>query len=333
MGLVVRLQPSAHGLKRVGPSNFTLAIEVSRHISLSSREQNRYSLAIEASAGGYRLLEEKLSHPPDQKLPTGLELLTATGGLLRYWDPERKKVVSPAWELDASESVLSQSPNLLTSADSFRRQIGSFAYYQVIPSGRDSAVRRPQQLTNATLPGPSGETLFSAIHTLQQKHPHRFELLEDTLRAAFPGFESLRVPAVANGMLYIDWRTTDTNNPLQVHQLSDGTIRFLWLATLLCSPDLPSLVLLDEPEVSLHPKLLELLVGLFREATRYTQLIVATHSDMLLRFLQPDEIIAAGLDEQGAAIFQRGSEMNLESWLADYTLDQIRALGALDIDG
>jgi predicted ATPase len=76
-----------------------------------------------------------------------------------------------------------------------------------------------------------------------------------------------------------------------MHQLSEGTLRFLWLATLLQSPGLTSLTLLDEPEVSFHPELLSLLADLLREASRRTQLFVATHSDSLIRFLNPDEVL------------------------------------------
>ena len=63
-----------------------------------------------------------------------------------------------------------------------------------------------------------------------------------------------------------------------MNQLSEGTLPFLWLATLLQSPGLPAITLLDEPEVSLHPELLNLLAGLMREASLRTQLIVATHA-------------------------------------------------------
>src|SRR5207249_8027271 len=127
----------------------------------------------------------------------------------------------------------------------------------------------------------------------------RFEAIEDSLRAAFPRFERLDFPPVAAGTLGLAWREHGFSKPLYAHQLSEGTLRFLWLATLLQSPGLTALTLLDEPEVSLHPELLSLLADLLREASQRTQVIVATHSDRLIRFLQPKEVVLIDQTEDG----------------------------------
>ena len=87
-----------------------------------------------------------------------------------------------------------------------------------------------------------------------------------------------------------------------MHQLSEGTLRFLWLATLLGSRDLPPIVLLDEPEVSLHPAMQNLLVELMREASARSQIIVATHSDRLVNFLRPEELLVVTNDAGQARI-------------------------------
>ena len=104
-----------------------------------------------------------------------------------------------------------------------------------------------------------------------------------------------------------------------MHQLSEGTLRFLWLATLLQSPGLTAVTMIDEPEVSLHPELLSLLADLLREASQRTQLIVATHADRLIRFLKPSEVVAIDVNEKGAAEATRAEELDLEKWLEDYT--------------
>jgi predicted ATPase len=80
--------------------------------------------------------------------------------------------------------------------------------------------------------------------------------------------------------------------------------------------------LLDEPEVSLHPELLRHLVYLMREASKHTQLIVATHSDRLIRFLKPHEVLVCDLEE-GEAKMRWGETFNLDKWLEDYSLDQL----------
>src|SRR5207245_10518159 len=108
-----------------------------------------------------------------------------------------------------------------------------------------------------------------------------------SIRSAVPRFYWLDFPAVAAGSLALAWRERGFSKPLYMHQLSEGTLRFLWLATLLQSPGLTALTLLDEPEVSLHPELLSFLADLLREASTRTQVIVSTHSDRLIRFLEP----------------------------------------------
>ena len=87
--------------------------------------------------------------------------------------------------------------------------------------------------------------------------------------------------------------------------------------------------MIDEPEVSLHPELLAVLADLFRDASNRTQLIVATHADRLVRFLEPSELIAATINEEGATEFQWGDQLDLGSWLEEYSLDQLWQMGRL----
>ncbi len=135
----------------------------------------------------------------------------------------------------------------------------------------------------AELPGRDGEDLISCLFGMQQTEPDRFEAIEDALRAAFPGFVRLQFPPVAADTLTMTWKESNFSQPFSMNQLSEGTLRFLWLATLFQSPGLTGVVLIDEPEVSLHPELLSLLAERLRETTSRTQIIVATHPDRLIR--------------------------------------------------
>jgi predicted ATPase len=173
------------------------------------------------------------------------------------------------------------------------------------------------------LPGRNGEELVSCLFYLRETERNRFEAIEDSLRAAFPRFERLDFPPVAAGTLSLAWREKGFSRPLYAHQLSEGTLRFLWLTTLLQSPGLTALTLLDEPEVSLHPELLSLLADQLREASRRTQVMVATHSDTLIRFLEPDEVVVLDSTEDGMTSLTRADGLDLEGWLREYTLDEL----------
>jgi predicted ATPase len=181
----------------------------------------------------------------------------------------------------------------------------------------------------AKLPGRNGEELVSCLFYLRETDRSRFEAIEDSLRAAFTRFERLDFPPVAAGTLALAWRESGFTKPLYLHQLSEGTLRFLWLATLLQSPGLTALTLIDEPEVSLHPDLLSLLADLLREASSRTQLIVATHSDRLIRFLQPDEVLLLDSTEDGMTTLTWADRLDLGDWLKDYSLDELWSNGRI----
>lgn len=212
-------------------------------------------------------------------------------------------------------------------AEEFRERLASSVHYHLLDVGPRGPIRLPQQLRDSTLPGANGEDLLSCLYALRENDPDRFERIEDTLRAAFPAFERLGFPPVAAGMLAMTWKESTSAQPFYMHQLSEGTLRFLWLATLLQSPGLPRVTLIDEPEVSLHPELLSLLADTMREAAQRTQLVVATQSDRLVRFLEPSEVVAFDLNEDGTVAATRADEFDLEEWLKDYTLDEVWRMG------
>lgn len=164
---------------------------------------------------------------------------------------------------------------------------------------------------------------------MKETERKRFEAIEDALRAAFPRFERLDFPPVAAGTIALAWRESGFSQPLYLHQLSEGTLRFLWLTTLLQSPGLTALTLLDEPEVSLHPDLLNLLAEQLREASSRTQLIVATHSDRLIRFLKPSEVVLLDSTEEGMSSLTWADTLDLDEWLKDYSLDELWSNGRL----
>jgi len=87
--------------------------------------------------------------------------------------------------------------------------------------------------------------------------------------------------------------------------------------------------MIDEPEVSLHPELLSILADLMREASARTQIIVATHSDRLIRFLEPKEVLVMDIDDQGFTSATWADSLDLDSWLAEYSLDEVWRLGRI----
>jgi predicted ATPase len=112
--------------------------------------------------------------------------------------------------------------------------------------------------------------------------------------------------------------------------LSDGTLRFIALATLFLQPVelLPSVILVDEPELGLHPYAIGLLASLIHQASKETQVIVATQSPLLLDYFEPEDILVAHRAD-GATTIERLKPEPLAEWLKEYSLGQLWEKGEL----
>jgi predicted ATPase len=320
------------------------ASEVGFGISMTvpSYEPLDYSLSLRPQGAAY-LIDRETLQQSRQGYPQPFLHIDSHATDIKYFEVDqgrlvrpnlvRPNLVRPNWEHNPLESSLSQVPKLFRAPEEFRHRLASSTFYHVLNVEPRSPVRLPQAMRPASLPGKNGEDLVSSLYYLREAEPDRFEAVEDSLKAAFPGFRRLDFPPVAAGTLAMTWRDRRFSKPLYMHQVSEGMLRFVWLATLLQSPGLTALTLLDEPEVSLHPELLSLLAGLLREAAQRTQIVVATHSDRLIRFLKPNEVAVMDEAEDGTSTVTWADKLNLEQWLEEYTLDELWRNGRLGARG
>jgi len=298
---------------------FDISMEVPGHNPLD------YSIELEPKGNGYQISREELSQ--DRGMGSPFLHITLTGTHIRYHGGEG--LVAPTWEFEPEESALSQVPKMFREPEEFRKVLSTAARYHALDVGPRAPVKLPQPMKPAALPGADGEDLVPLLYSLREGDPPRFEVITDSLHAAFPTFEALNFPPVAAGVLAMTWKDRCFDKPLYMNELSEGTLRFLWLLALLQSPSLPTVVMIDEPEVSLHPELLSQLADVMREASVRTQLMVATHSDRLIRFLEPKEVMVMDSTEDGLTAVTWADELDLEKWLADYTLDEVWRMGRM----
>ena len=306
----------------------TGSIVLKADMNIPNQRPLEYFLSLSPYGQGYAIQEETLT-----QVRTGyaepFKHIESTSGDSHYYDPENNRLVRPNWEHDSLESFLSQVPKMFQQPEELRRTLGSATQYHVLDVGKRAPIKLPQQLRPAALPGENGEDLAPFLYNLRETDGDRYEVFEDSLKAGFPGFESLNFPIMAAGMISMTWKDKAFKNPFYPHQLSEGTLRFLWLASLLQSRDLPAITMIDEPEVSLHPELLAILAELMREASNRSQVVVATHSDRLIGFLKPAEVAVMDLTEDGSASIVWADTMNLEHWLHDYSLDEVWQMGEM----
>lgn len=316
------------------PSVMTLDRRDPMHLQLTmpvvGEEPIDYELGLHAGGLGYTLIQERLTQRRTGALGVPLfKFIDSHGSDIRYLDPVTNQLVRPTWEHKPLETSLAQVPKMFREPERFRELLASSSLYHTLDVSPRAPVRLPQAMRPAPIPGQNGEDLVSCLYFLRETARDRFDAVEDALRAAFPNFDRLDLPPAAAGSLTMAWRDRRYTQPLYPHQLSEGTLRFLWLATLLQSPGLPTVTLIDEPEVSLHPEMLRLLAGLFREAAARTQLVVATHSERLVGFLDPSELLVCDVAEGGGTSITRASDLDLQTWLEEYSLDQLWSLGRL----
>ncbi len=313
------------GLNEILTRGKAKKLEITVSMTVPEQQPLQYSLTLSPQGLSYEITEETLTQQSDPSAREPFKYIESYGLDIKYFNQETRKLLHPDWEHNYLETSLSQVPKMYRQPENLRKSLASCTYYAALDVSEKSSIRLPQAMRPAKLPGANGEDLVSCLFELRETDQDRFEMIENIINTAFPdSFERLNFPPVAAGILSMTWKDQNFSQPIYIHELSEGTLRFLWLATLLQSQSLTRITLLDEPEVSLHPDLLRHLVYLMREAAKSTQLIVATHSDRLIRFLEPREVLICDLEE-GVAKMTWADTLDLDKWLEDYSLDQVWA--------
>jgi predicted ATPase len=171
---------------------------------------------------------------------------------------------------------------------------------------------------------PDASNIAPFLFRLQETAPEHFERISDAIRLVAPFFEGFQLaPDRLNPeRIQLEWKQRGSDAYFNGHSLSDGTLRFICLSTLLLQPEPPSLIIVDEPELGLHPFAITQLADMFRGTSTEHQLLVSTQSVTLLNQLDPEDII---ITEQhaGATTFQRPDWDALNAWLDEYSVGEL----------
>ncbi|CAI8827013.1 protein of unknown function [Methylocaldum szegediense] len=157
---------------------------------------------------------------------------------------------------------------------------------------------------------------------MARPHPDHYARIEETVRQVAPFFGAFVLREISPGQTQLLWKDRYSDLIYYPYQLSDGTIRYICLATLLLQPELPATVIVDEPELGLHPYAIKLLASMMHEAAQHTQLIVSTQSSLLIDEMSPEDVIVAN-QRDGETVLDRLDSESLGEWLQEYTLDQL----------
>jgi predicted ATPase len=160
---------------------------------------------------------------------------------------------------------------------------------------------------------------------LKEDEPGAYGLIRDTVRLIAPFLDDFLLRPRRRGaeeQLRLEWQQKGSDFPFQPNHLSDGTIRFICLATTLLQPNPPATIVIDEPELGLHPYAISLLADLIKSAAERTQIVITTQSPMLVDYFEPKDIIVVNR-ERGRSTFERLDAGSLSEWMEDYSVGEL----------
>ena len=199
-----------------------------------------------------------------------------------------------------------------------------FSTYHFHDTSDFAGVKRPCSKRDYEYLRPDASNLAAFLWYLKKNHEKEYQMIREVTQLAAPFFDDflLRNSLDNPDETLLEWRQKGSDYPFLPSQISDGTLRFICLATALLQPNLPSTILLDEPELGLHPYALTLLAGLIQKASIKTQVIVSTQSAPLIDHFQPEDIVIVER-QNGESIFKRLKKDELKVWLDDYSLGDL----------
>ncbi|WP_187288170.1 AAA family ATPase [Saprospira grandis] len=168
-----------------------------------------------------------------------------------------------------------------------------------------------------------GENISAFLYHIHENHKKVYNRIVKTIQSIAPFFADFYFNPNPNNYIRLQWISKFSDTIYGPNDLSDGTIRFIALTTLFLQPEPPSSIIIDEPELGLHPFAIAKLAGMIKSAAaRDIQVILATQSSDLVNHFLPEDIITVDL-VNGESQFNRLDSQELERWLEDYGLGEL----------
>ena len=235
------------------------------------------------------------------------------------------------WQLGREAGISNgRSERFPMAAKCVRHYLGSWRPYHLHDTSASSPMRKTAKVDDNDFLRADGSNLASFLYFLREKHIDSYSLIQRAVQRVTPFFDDFRLQPLRlkPDDIKLEWRHKSSDQYFDASSLSDGTLRFIALTTLFLQPEQfrPSVILVDEPELGLHPGLhpnaIEMLASLIRQASVSTQVIVATQSSLLLDHFAPEDVLVANRVEGGTQLTRLDSGQ-LAAWLEDYSLGQL----------
>lgn len=195
----------------------------------------------------------------------------------------------------------------------------SFTVYHFHDTSSSSPMRGQCEINDNSFLRDNGSNLAAYLYMLKQTDEKAFRLIEGTIHSIAPYFKrfNLRPDPVTPSKISLEWEEVNSDMYLNGYSFSDGTIRFIALATLLLQSKLPEVIIIDEPELGLHPAAINKLAALIKRASKSSQIILSTQSTNLVNCFEPENIIVVDREDE-QTVFKRLNSDNLSVWMDEY---------------
>jgi len=289
-----------------------------------------------------RLGNYTMRHRAESLLHYGLKKTTEIEGYLQFADNAYGFVLQPrsngsmfiaeerSYYQNRSYTVENLDESQIKNSSTFRDKwlrayLESYKIYHFHDTSDGAPLRTEAVLNDTRILRTDGDNLPAFLYMLMQQYPKTLKRIEKTIQAIMPYFERFDLhPFPSGDKIELVWNDVNAPNKyFSANDLSDGSIRFMALATLLMQPMLPKVIIIDEPELGLHPVAITKLSGLIKSAAeRGCQIIISTQSVNLISNFDAEDVIT--VDRQnGQSVFNRLNTEKLENWLNDYSLGDL----------
>jgi predicted ATPase len=300
-------------------------------------------------SSSYRIQNELLADYSQVQIGKQVEpskLLERHDSSVLLFDEKQQMVIALDDMLELDKSILeySESETFISVAAVFvsnrltilfRKELAAWAIYHDVHVHKDAVIRQATVARLEKRIDPDGQNLIPVLHTLYTSDRDFKKDINAAMRAAFgDDFDELIFPPAADQRIQLRVRWKSLKREQSAADLSDGTLRFLLLLTILASPSPPPLIAIDEPETGLHPSMLPIIAEYAVDAATRTQVIFTTHSPQFLdAFTDTRPTTTVAKWENGETTLKVLAGEQLDYWLKEYSLGALFKSGELEAMG
>jgi len=328
------------GANGSGKSNFIEIFEV-----LNNVVAGNFQLYVAVKGGANSLLyygqktteevEIKLLYGPNAYcctwVPAANDTLVFRNERIDYYKPETSPPLSD-FSASAGHKESRMSENAESLPDEMQSEVldslKSWKVYHFHDTSQSATVKKARDINDNIYLRPDAGNLAAFLFLLRKTKNEYYVAIRDTVRLVAPFFDDflLRPRPENENMIRLEWREKWSDYPFQAYHLSDGTLRFICLASLLLQPEMPSTILIDEPELGLHPYAIVVLAALMKSVAKRTQLIVSTQSVSLVNQFEAEDLLVVERKERDhkyETAIRRVDSEKLGAWLEEYALGEL----------